>query len=227
MLHPAALLLDLDGTLVDSEPRHRDAHARFLASQGIQASDEVIFANIGKGDLSFYRELIDRHGVKGDPRAWMEQKTALLMDDYRIRGLALRPGVHDLLARASAAGIPCVVVTSAERRLCRLSLEVAGLGQRLPARVCHEDTREHKPHPAPYLLAAERLGVPPARCVVVEDSISGAAAGKAAGCTVLGYPGLVSAEELRKAGAERCISSLSQVLSAAPTAVTQTMAAVR
>ena len=216
---PAALLLDLDGTLVDSEPRHRDAHCRFLATQGIQASDEVIFANIGKGDLPFYAHLINLHGAQGDPQAWIERKTEMLMEDYRIRGLALRPGVHELLAQAASGGIAIIVVTSAERHLATLSLEVAGLAQRLPARICHEDTREHKPHPAPYLLAAQRLGVPPDRCLVVEDSHIGVAAGKAAGCTVIGYPGLISAEALIKAGANRCVTSLTQVLTAPPQAM--------
>jgi sugar-phosphatase len=219
MLHPAALFLDLDGTLVDSEPRHRDAHCRFLATQGIQPSDEVIFSNIGKGDLSFYTHLISHHGAKGDPQAWMERKTEILKEDYRIRGLALRPGVHELLAQAAGAGIPIIVVTSAERALAALSLEVAGLAARLPARICHEDVREHKPHPAPYLLAAQRLGVPPARCLVVEDSITGVASGKAAGCTVIGSPGLVTAEALIAAGASRCVTSLAHVLAAPPQAM--------
>ncbi len=217
----AALLLDLDGTLVDSEPRHFHAHRTFLATQGITATDEMVVGNIGKGDHSFYQHLMKTHGISADAAAWVERKTALLMESYRIEGLALRPGVHELLARALAEGIACTVVTSAERRLCALSLDVAGLAKRLASRICHEDTVEHKPHPAPYLLACRRLSVPPQRCLVIEDSVSGVRSGKAAGCTVFASPGLVSAAELLAAGADRCVASLAEALDGMPSSSTR------
>jgi mannitol-1-/sugar-/sorbitol-6-phosphatase len=210
----AALLLDLDGTLVDSEPKHCEAHRTFLATMGIQASDEVMFSNIGKGDRAFYAALMDRHGVTAEPDEWVRRKTESLMRSYRIDGLSLRPGARALLDAAFRDGLPCMVVTSAERRLCSLSLEVAGLAPRLPSRVCFEDTTKHKPDPAPYLLATRRLGVPPSRCLVIEDSAAGVRAGKAAGCTVVGFPGLVKREELFAAGADRCIASLEEALAA-------------
>ncbi len=108
-----------------------------------------------------------------------------------------------------------MVVTSAERALLRLSLQVAGLDRRLMSHVCHEDCSEHKPHPEPYLLAARRLGVPPQRCLVVEDSLAGVASGCAAGCEVIGFPGLVEARQLREAGASRTIASLAEVFTPA------------
>src|SRR4051812_35670271 len=203
----AALLLDLDGTLVDSEPRHIEAHRNFLATQGIAATDELCFGNIGKGDRHFYQRLIDEHRVSGDAAEWVRRKTTMLMDSYRIKGLALRPGVHELLDRAFRDGLPCVIVTSAERALCALTLEVTGLARRLPSRVCYEDTPAHKPDPEPYLLAARRMGVPPERCLVVEDSTSGVKAGKAAGCAVHAFPGLVAERELIAAGADRIVAS--------------------
>ncbi|MBA2479765.1 MAG: HAD family phosphatase [Planctomycetes bacterium] len=209
----AALLLDLDGTVVDSEPKHIQAHRRFLATQGITPSDELIFGNIGKSDRHFYSTLIQHHGIQAEPEHWMAKKTELLKDLYRIDGLALRPGALELLDNAYAQGICTAIVTSSERRLCALSLEAAGLAHRLPIRVCHEDTVGHKPDPAPYLLAMRRLSVPASRCLVVEDSISGVTAGKAAGCTVVGFPGLVPEKELIAAGADHCVASLASVLS--------------
>jgi len=209
---PAALLLDLDGTLVDSEPLHFRSHRTFLTTQGIAATDEQFRANIGKGDRQFYEQLMATHGVVGDALQWVQHKTAVLMSTYRTEGLPRRLGVHDMLDRAAQLGIPCMVVTSSSRALCALSLEVTGLARRLPSRICHEDTREHKPDPAPYLLAARRLGVAPDRCLVVEDSVSGVRAGRAAGCSVLGYPGLVPASELLAAGASRSVATLSEVL---------------
>jgi HAD superfamily hydrolase (TIGR01509 family) len=208
----AALLLDLDGTLVDSEPRHFVAHERFLATVGMPVTRAEVVGNVGKGDRAFYRSLCARQGVTVDVVDWVQRKTDVLMQLYRDEGLPLRPGVHDLLERAAQRGIFAHVVTSAERRLAALTLEVTGLAARLPARICHEDVTAHKPSPEPYLLACQRLGVPPARCLVVEDSLSGVRAGVAAGCTVVGFAGIVTGDELRAVGAHRIVDSLAEVV---------------
>src|SRR3954463_8262857 len=113
----AALLLDLDGTLVDSEPRHIRTHRTFLATQGITASDELCAGNIGKGDHSFYVKLIAEHRVAGDAAEWVRRKTAMLMEPSRMGVLALRPGVPELLDQAFREGVPCMIVPSAEREL--------------------------------------------------------------------------------------------------------------
>jgi HAD superfamily hydrolase (TIGR01509 family) len=207
----AALLLDLDGTLVDSEPCHFAAHYQFLTTVGVPVTQADIESNVGKGDRVFYRSLMTRYGVVGDADAWVERKTDLLLAIYREQGLQLRPGVMDLLERAATRGLYGLVVTSAERRVAAMSLAVTGLAQRLAARVCREDVIHQKPDPEPYLLAAERLSVPPARCLVIEDSPSGVLAGKAAGCTVIGFAGVISGDQLLAAGAERVITHLDQV----------------
>ena len=208
---PAALLLDLDGTLVDSEPRHIRAHQKFLATVGLAIGPEIAAANIGKGDRAFYRTLMAERGVIGDADAWVTAKTNILMDLYRTEGLPLQPGVERLLAQAAASGVFCHIVTSAERRLCVLSLEVTGLAQRLPARICHEDVLRHKPNPEPYLLAASRLCVPPERCWVIEDSATGVRSGVAAGCHVIAVAGLVPVADLKAAGAHEVVTSLEAV----------------
>lgn len=208
----AALLLDFDGTIVDSEPKHCEAHRRFLASQGITASDDELYGNIGKSDRLFYLDLMARHGRSGDVQAWMEAKTAILMDLYRSDGLELRPGVRALLDHAWSEGVPACVVTSSERRLAALGLELTGLARRLPMRVCYEDVVRRKPDPAPYLLAAARLGVPPERCLAVEDSANGARSACSAGAVVVGFIGLTSGEALADAGAGRCIHALDELI---------------
>lgn len=208
----AALLLDFDGTIVDSEPRHCEAHRRFLATQGITASDADLIGNIGKSDRLFYLELMARHGKTGDVLEWMAGKTDLLLDIYRAEGLALRPGVRALLDHAFAEGVPVCVVTSTERRIAALGLELIGLDRRLPSRVCYEDVTRRKPDPQPYQLAAARLGVPPERCLVVEDSATGVTAAVAAGAVTMGFVGLTSADQLTAAGASRCIHSLDELV---------------
>lgn len=207
----AALLLDLDGTLVDSEPKHIEAHRRFLRSEGIPFTEEDLLGNIGRGDRSFYRRLIDQSGRGGDPDDWVRRKTAMLVDLYRQEGLALRPGAQVLLDRAWRLGIACAVVTSAERGLCLATLMAVGLAQRLPTRICFEDTVHHKPHPLPYQLCCQRLGVPPGRCLALEDSPSGVASARTAGCTVFAIPDKVEERALLAAGATRLVRDLSEV----------------
>jgi HAD superfamily hydrolase (TIGR01509 family) len=207
----AALLLDLDGTLVDSEPLHFEAHRRFLSTVGIAVTERDLHGNIGKGDRAFYQDLMARGGIAGDAAQWVQRKTDVLIGLYQELGLRLRPGASVLLDRCAAAGVCCAVVTSADRRLARAALAATGLGERLRIRVCHEDVARHKPDPAPYLLAAERLAVPARRCLAVEDSESGVRAARAAGCRVVGLRGLVSDGRLLVAGAHRLVSSMAEI----------------
>jgi HAD superfamily hydrolase (TIGR01509 family) len=211
---PALLCLDLDGTLVDSEPRHFEAHRRFLRQRGVAFTEADLVGNIGRGDRVFYRDLTASQGIRlseDEAAAWVAGKTAVLMQLYRDEGLPLRPGVRDLLDRALADGVAAVVVTSSGRELATLSLEVAGLSPRLPARICHEDTPQHKPNPFPYALACSRYAVPPQRALVVEDSVAGVTSGTAAGAWVIGSAGLISAPRLRTAGAQAAVSSLAHI----------------
>lgn len=209
---PAALLLDLDGTLLDTEPLHFEAHRRFLASVGIVPTHDDLVGNVGRGDREFYLALMARSGVTGDAAAWVEAKTGVLRGLYAATRVALRPGAEALLAAASSRGIPGVVVTSSGRQLAAAALASAGLDRRLPMRVCREDTARHKPAPDPFLLAAARLGLPPAACLAVEDSDSGVASAVAAGCAVVAVPGHIPAERLRGAGAQRILPSLDGIL---------------
>jgi HAD superfamily hydrolase (TIGR01509 family) len=209
----AAVLLDLDGTLVDSEPLHCEAHKRFLATQGIIISEAEILGNIGKSDRKFYCDLMERFSRPGDVEAWMAEKTRTLIGIYREeRKLSLMPGVEAFLDHARDEGVPCAVVTSSHRELAVAALEVTGLAPRLPMRICHEDTPKRKPDPSPYLLAASRLGVAAAHCLVIEDSVFGVTAGVAAGAYTVALRGYTDEAEVRAAGARRVISSLDELI---------------
>ncbi len=213
---PAALLLDLDGTLLDTEPLHFEAHRRFLASVGIKPSEADLIGNIGKGDIPFYQELMQQHSVIGDAVAWVAEKTRLLLGIYGEQGVRKQPGVDDLLDHAWRHGITCMVVTSSERSLAIAALTAAGLARRLPMRICREDTQRHKPHPEPYLLACVRLALPASHCLVVEDSPSGVAAGRTAGCRVAALAGHIASADLIRAGAQRVVSRLDDLLPLEP-----------
>ena len=111
-----------------------------------------------------------------------------IVGQVRERGVTVMPGAAGLVAEVAAAGLPYALVTSSQRRFVDAVLARTGL--RFPVVVCGSDVRRGKPDPEPYLLAARRLGVPPGRCLALEDSITGVRAAEAAGCVVVAVPTL-------------------------------------
>jgi HAD superfamily hydrolase (TIGR01509 family) len=208
----SVLLLDLDGTLVDSEPCHIRAHETYLARQGMPCTAHDLLDNIGRGDGELYARLAERAGRTIDVAAWVREKGDVLLEMYQAGGLPAQPGGAELIDQAKVLGLACMLVTSSDRCLATAALTTVGLAERLPMRICYEDTVRHKPHPEPYLLAALRFNVPPVRCLVIEDSVSGTRAAVAAGMAVIAVHGLVSAEALIAAGAQRTVGSLRDLL---------------
>jgi len=181
-----AVLLDMDGTLVDTEPIHCAVHQEILRGFGIHLGDDRIYENCGKGDEGFYREIFAEYGIPGgDPEAIAREILDRLAAHYRREPVPLRPGASTFLDGCARRGIPVVVVTSTDGWLADTALRSAGVADRLPDRVCHEDTEAHKPDPAPYLLACRRLGIAPARGLAIEDSPNGLRSAKAAGASAV------------------------------------------
>lgn len=206
-----AVCLDLDGTLVDTEPLHTLGHHQVLRARGITITDAEIHANIGASDRRFYEGLMARFGVAGDAVAWCEEKRLWVQDRIRA-GVPLRPGVVELLDELDRRGLPRCVVTSSRREVFTLIMAGTGLGPRLPLSVCSEDTVPHKPDPAPYLLACQLLGCEAAAALAIEDSVPGLRAALAAGCRAVGFAGLVSASRLREAGEICVVDDLRELL---------------
>ena len=181
-----AVLLDMDGTLVDTEDFWWQAEYSLLAEFGYlldQTDREVVVGGPMRRVMDY---LIAVSGI--DLTA--EQLGALIdarFLDLISQGVPLRPGAGALLAELAAEGIPTVLVTAAQRRIVDRVLLTLG-GHHFAFTVAGDEVERTKPHPDPYLLAAARLGVEPGRCVVVEDSLTGVSSGEAAGCRVLAVP---------------------------------------
>jgi HAD superfamily hydrolase (TIGR01509 family) len=199
-----AALFDLDGLLVDSEPVWFEVECAVMARLGGQWGPADQAALIG-GSLDrtvtylLARAAQPARASRPEVARWLlDEMTALVL----ARGLPVKPGARELLAEVAGAGIPHALVTSSARQIMQAALAVTGM--RFPVTVCGEDVRHTTPDPEPYLLAAARLGVAPAGCVVLEDSPSGAAAARAAGCPVIAVPsvpipagrGIVTVESL-------------------------------
>lgn len=186
----AAVLWDMDGTLVDSEKLWDVALYEACARLGGTLSQAQRASLVGSNMDSTARYLLEVAGQDPDAASiarvgeWISARTAELFTD----DLPWRPGAHEALTAVRSAGIPSALVTSTERPLTELALDTIGR-EFFDAIVCGDEVDGHnKPHPRPYLLATELLGVDPARCLAVEDSPPGAASAEAAGCVVLVVP---------------------------------------
>ncbi|MCS4510934.1 HAD family hydrolase [Xylophilus ampelinus] len=208
-----AVLFDCDGVLVDSEPiTHRVLRDRLALRGWVMTAEECMRIFVGKA-------------VK-DERAMMEARTGQPLTDawlhafWEERNLALRrdleavPGAPDAVRAIHAAyGGRIACASGADRQKVVLQLEKTGLVAWFDGRIFsgHETPRS-KPFPDVYLAAAAALDVDPARCAVVEDSVTGATAGLAAGATVFGYcpggPGHGSAREMQAIGVRTLFHSM-------------------
>jgi len=174
---PAALravLFDMDGLLVDSEPLWFEVERAVMARLGGQWGEADQRALIGGSldrTVSWLLAKAAAPASREDVARWLVDEMAALI---LARGLPLQPGAGPLLAALDAVGVPCALVTASSRAIMDAVLTVTGLS--FDVTVCGEDVRRGKPDPEPYLLAAARLGVPAAGCVVLEDSPTGIAA---------------------------------------------------
>ena len=209
---PAALravLFDMDGLLVDSEPLWFEVERAVMARLGGQWGEADQRALIGGSldrTVSWLLAKAAASASREDVARWLVDEMAALI---LARGLPLQPGAGPLLAALDAVGVPCALVTASSRAIMDAVLTVTGLS--FDVTVCGEDVRRGKPDPEPYLLAAARLGVPAAGCVVLEDSPTGIAAARAAGCPVIAVPsvpvpprpGLITVDSLEEVGFDR------------------------
>jgi sugar-phosphatase len=194
----AAVLADLDGTLVDSDAPVRRAWAAFAARHQLD-TDTVMRLARGRPARETAREL-----APGDPDEPARLEHAEITDTDGVRAV---PGAAALLA----APLTLAIVTSCSRPLALVRLRAAGLP--VPATmVCSDEITHGKPDPEGFVLAARRLGVAPADCVVLEDAPAGIEAGRAAGMTVIAFPTTHDADELRAAGADTVLGSLGELV---------------
>jgi HAD superfamily hydrolase (TIGR01509 family) len=184
-LLPAAILWDMDGTLVDTEPYWLAAEAELVASYGGTWTQEDGLQLVGAG-LGHSASVLQGRGVELSADEIIELLTDRVLDQIRV-SVPWRPGARELLAETRAAGIPTALVTMSIRRM---ALHIASLMPEVgfDAVVAGDDVTHSKPHPEPYLHAARLLGVDILDCVAIEDSTTGLASAVASGAVPIGVP---------------------------------------
>jgi len=187
-----AVLFDMDGLLIDSEPLWFQVETVVMARLGAEWTEADQAQLIGGSLDRSVRYMLSRATKAMPPDLVGEWLMSGIAEMVRRSGVPIQPGARELVAEVAAAGLPHALVTSSERRF--MDQVLASTGLRFDALVCADDVSVTKPDPEPYLLAAKLVGVPPGDCFALEDSPNGVASAEAAGCRVIAVPSLLPIE---------------------------------
>ncbi len=191
---PAAVLWDMDGTIVDTEPYWIAAEHELVEAHGGSWSHEQALQLVGNPLLTS-AEILRDAGVDLEPPQIVDWLLERVIAQVRVR-VPWQPGALELLGDLAEAGVPCALVTMSYASLAE-EVVAQGPADVFRTLVTGDQVTEGKPHPEPYLTAAARLGVDPAACVAVEDSPTGIASAMAAGVPTLGVEAVVPVPHLQ------------------------------
>jgi beta-phosphoglucomutase family hydrolase len=204
-----AVIFDLDGVLVDSEPFSGEASSKALREFGIELTPEERTRAFGRTDLDIASYAIKLRGLDLNPRELVKRKDAVYSEIIKGK---LRPMPHtrELIELLRSKGIPFALASSGTPGKIRATLSEIGFEDIFDTIVSGEDISRGKPHPEIFLKAAEKLGMEPGDCLVVEDAQAGIEAAKAAGmrCIALRSPSTYG-QDFSKA--DRIIDSLEEL----------------
>jgi beta-phosphoglucomutase family hydrolase len=207
-----AVIWDVDGTLVDTAEMHFAAWVELCRGLGRDFTRADFAATFGRRNPEIMRHLF---GNRFDDAAIYDLgfRKEELYRAAACKGVSLLPGVRDFLEGLHAAGFRQAIGSSAPRANIDLILEMTRSGRYFGAISSSEDTQRGKPDPQVFLVAAEKLGVPPRHCVVMEDAVAGVEAAKAGGmkCVGVTFVGHHPDESLRRAGADLVVKTLAEV----------------
>jgi beta-phosphoglucomutase len=192
------VIFDLDGVLVDTGPFHKQSWYELAEKEGFSMSDEFFYSTFGMQSYKIIPMLAKRQlPVEKINRLaeWKERRYRELIADK----LELPEGARALLESLKSKGFLLAIGSSAPRANLDFVLERFGLRNYFDAEVTGEDVSNSKPAPDTFLKAAEKLKLPPNCCLVIEDSIQGVQAGKAAGMTVIAITTTRKRDELKQA----------------------------
>ena len=182
-----AVIFDLDGTLIDSEPNYFKADQQLMARFGITYGEADHRRYLGSGILAMVEDLVARHRLAADPRALAAEKNALYLE-IAEHATVVYPEMRRFLDHLVGNGIPVAVASGSALGVIRRLVEVVGLGGSFAHLVSADEVAAGKPAPDVFLEAARRLGVPAVNCLAVEDSEAGVESARRAGMRCIAVP---------------------------------------
>jgi HAD superfamily hydrolase (TIGR01509 family) len=193
-----AVIFDMDGVICHTNPYHSKAFKIFFKKRNLYPTEEDFLLHMyGKNNGYILSHFLGRK-IEGDELLFLEdEKESLFREIYKSEVDPI-PGFMDFFKILKATDLPTGVATSAPRANLELIIGALDLDNSLESKLASEDVSKHKPDPEIYLKSASLLGVEPHRCLVFEDSFSGASAGLNAGMKVVGVLSSHSKEDLPK-----------------------------
>jgi HAD superfamily hydrolase (TIGR01509 family) len=182
-----AVVFDLDGVLVDSEPLHFRAANRVLGRYGHAIGEVDYVACIGLGEVATWRLWRERYGLSEPLSRLLDEHTAARLEEIAAAPAPI-PEAVDLARRLHGAGLPLAIASSSTPPVIDALLRAIGLDNLFPVRVSGEEVQHSKPAPDVYLAAAARLRVAARACLAIEDSAPGVTAATRAGMTCIAVP---------------------------------------
>lgn len=203
-----AVIFDMDGVLVDSEPFICEAAMKMFAERGLTVQPEDFLPFVGAGENRYVGGVAEKYNFPHDIERDKARTYAIYGEIVKGRIKPL-PGVREFIARARSKGLKLAVASSADPVKIETNLrEIQIPRETFDAVVSGLDVEKKKPNPDIFLHAASKLGVEPGKCLVVEDAVNGVAAAKAAGMRCLGLTTSFSPDEL--AGADWIVPTLAE-----------------
>lgn len=186
-----AVIFDLDGLLADTEPLWTESARQLLARRGHTFDLRLKPGFMGRHPLEVVRRMAEHYHLVEPPGELLRERFTLLQAIYEEAELRPLPGACELVAALEAQRVPMCVASGSPTDLVAIVLRRIDLARAFPHAIGSDAVSRGKPAPDLFLLAAERLGAAPARCVVLEDSPAGVEAALAAGMTCVAVPGPV------------------------------------
>lgn len=185
-----AIIFDMDGVLVDSEPFHVAIEKQQFALNNLNISDEEHHKFMGVASDLMWQKIADRHTLHLPVNELIVQnRNESIRYFSELSGIPVMPGLIDLLEELTQKNFPMAVASSSFPEIIDLILEKTGLKKYFSVIVSSQEAGKSKPEPDVFLLAAQKLGISPEDCLVIEDSANGIKAAHSAGMTCIAYQG--------------------------------------